>query len=68
MTVFNIKTLNALGARLFDHADSITNPARHDVGSRLPASCSRSLELHNLAMPVAEMPRRTETGRTRYPA
>jgi hypothetical protein len=31
MTVFNIETLNALGARLFDHADSITNVARHDM-------------------------------------
>jgi hypothetical protein len=31
MTVFNIETLNALGARLYDHADSITNPARHDI-------------------------------------
>jgi hypothetical protein len=39
MTAFNIETLNALGARLFDHADSITNPARHDieVDCRLPA-------------------------------
>jgi hypothetical protein len=31
MTVFSIETLNALGTRLFDHADSITNPARHDI-------------------------------------
>ena len=31
MTVFDYETLNALGARLFDHADSITNPARHDM-------------------------------------
>jgi hypothetical protein len=31
MTVFTIETLNALGGRLFDHADSITNPARHDM-------------------------------------
>jgi hypothetical protein len=31
MTMFTIDTLNALGARLFDHADSITNPARHDI-------------------------------------
>jgi hypothetical protein len=31
MTVFTTETLNALGARLFDHADSITNPARHDM-------------------------------------
>jgi hypothetical protein len=31
MTMFTIETLSALGARLFDHADSITNPARHDM-------------------------------------
>jgi hypothetical protein len=31
MTVLNIETLNALGARSYDHADSITNPARHDI-------------------------------------
>jgi hypothetical protein len=43
MTVFDIGTLNALGARLFDHADSITNPARHDreVDCRLAAPCLR---------------------------
>jgi hypothetical protein len=51
MTVFNIETLNALGARLYDHADSITNPARHDIevdcrlaarvcGKRFPADGS----------------------------
>ena len=47
MTVFTIETLNALGARLFDHADSITNPAPSRHGSRLPASCSRSFKLRN---------------------
>jgi hypothetical protein len=31
MTVFNIENLAALAARLFDHADSITNPARYDI-------------------------------------
>ena len=31
MTVFTIETLNALGARLFDHADSITNCAAHEM-------------------------------------
>jgi hypothetical protein len=31
MTVFDYGTLSALGARLFDHADSITNVARHDM-------------------------------------
>jgi hypothetical protein len=47
MTVFTIETLNALGARPFDHADSMTNPGPSRHGSRLPASCSRSPELHN---------------------
>ncbi len=31
MTALTIEALNALSARLFDHADSITNPARHDM-------------------------------------
>jgi hypothetical protein len=31
MTVFTVETLNALGTRLYDHADSITNVARHDM-------------------------------------
>jgi hypothetical protein len=31
MTVFTIEALSALAARLFDHAESITNPARHDM-------------------------------------
>jgi hypothetical protein len=49
MTVFTIETLNALGARLFDHADSITNRARHDMEVE-PASCSPSLKLRNPAI------------------
>ena len=45
MTVFNIETLNALGARLFDHADSITNVVRHDmeVDVRLAARVCRNM-------------------------
>jgi hypothetical protein len=31
MTVFTIEALNALGTRLFDHADSITNVAAHEM-------------------------------------
>jgi hypothetical protein len=31
MTVLNIETLNALGARLFDHADSIENITAHEM-------------------------------------
>jgi hypothetical protein len=48
MTVFTIEALNALGARLFDHTDSITNPARHDmeVDCRLAARA-----LSNFATP-----------------
>jgi hypothetical protein len=33
MTVFTVETLNALGTRLYDHADSITN----DGSPRLPS-------------------------------
>jgi hypothetical protein len=44
MTVFNIETLTAFGARLFDHADSITNPVRRDmeVDCRLAARAPRT--------------------------
>lgn len=38
MTVFTIETLNALGARLFDHADSITNVAAHQMEQDLRAA------------------------------
>jgi hypothetical protein len=31
MIMFNIETLSALSARLFDHADSITNVAAHEM-------------------------------------
>jgi hypothetical protein len=57
MTVFNIETLNALGARLFDHADSITNPARHDmeVDVRLAARvCGNMATLRFRVAEIAE--------------
>jgi hypothetical protein len=57
MTVFNIETLNALGARLFDHADSITNAARHDmeVDCRLAARvCGNMASLRFRIMEIAE--------------
>jgi hypothetical protein len=47
MTVFTIETLNALGARLFDHADSITNPARHDM----EVDCRQLLALSRTSQP-----------------
>jgi hypothetical protein len=57
MTVFTIETLNALGARLFDHADSITNVARHDmeVDIRLAArACSNMASLRFRIGEIAE--------------
>jgi hypothetical protein len=57
MTVFTIETLNALGGRLFDHADSITNPARHDIeiDCRLAARvCGNMASLRFRAGEIAE--------------
>ena len=34
-TIFDIPTLNAIGARLGDHADKITNAARQDIAADL---------------------------------
>jgi hypothetical protein len=52
LTAFTIESLNAIDARLFEHADAITNAARRDVIADLrlalapaissPASGSRS--------------------------
>ena len=57
MTVFDVEALNALGARLFDHADSITNPARHDmeVDCRLAAPvCGNMASLRFRVGEIAE--------------
>jgi hypothetical protein len=59
MTLFNIETLNALGARLFDHADSITNVARHDMETdvRLAARvCGNMATLRFRVSEIAEHP------------
>jgi hypothetical protein len=48
MTIFDYETLTKLGARLFDHADSITNVTRHamEVDVRLAARvCSNMATL-----------------------
>jgi hypothetical protein len=57
MSVFNIEALNALGARLYDHADSITNVAAHEmeVDIRLAASvCSNVATLRFRVAEIAE--------------
>jgi hypothetical protein len=54
---FTIEALNALGARLYDHADSITNVARHDmeVDVRLAARvCSNPATLRFRIGEIAE--------------
>jgi hypothetical protein len=57
MTMFNVETLNALGARLYDHADSITNVAAHEmeIDIRLAARvCSSFASLRFRVMEIAE--------------
>ena len=56
MTVFNIDPLHALAARLFDHADSITSPARHDmeVDCRLAARALSNFATLRFRVGVAE--------------
>jgi len=47
-TIFNVSTLNALSARLIDHAESITNTAAHqmEIDIRLASTvCDRLVEL-----------------------
>jgi hypothetical protein len=59
MTVFDYETLTKLGARLFDHADSITNVAAHEMelDFRLAARvCSDLATLRFRIMEIAEAP------------
>jgi hypothetical protein len=58
MTLFNVETLNALGARLFDHRDSVTNVAAREmeVDIRLAARvCSNFATLRLRIMEIAEL-------------
>ena len=59
MTVLGYETLTKLGARLYDHGDSITNVARHDmeVDIRLAARvCSNMATLRFRVAEIAEHP------------
>jgi hypothetical protein len=55
MTVFDIETLSALGARLYDHADSITNVARHDMEQDIRLAGRAISNLATLRFRVAEI-------------
>lgn len=57
VTMFTIEALNPLGARLFDHADSITNVAADEmeIDIRLaPRVCSNLATLRFRIMAIAE--------------
>jgi hypothetical protein len=55
MTVFDYETLNALGARLYDHADSITNVARHEMEVDIRLAARACSNLASLRFRVAEI-------------
>lgn len=55
MTVFNIETLSALGARLFDHADSIVNVAAHEMEGDLRLAARVCEKLSSLRFRIAEI-------------
>ena len=58
MTVFNYETLTQLAARLYDHGDSITNVAAHqmEIDIRLAArACSKFASLRFRVAEIAEM-------------
>ena len=52
---FDIATLNAISARLCDHADSITNAARTDVAADLRLAARVADSLANLRFRIDEI-------------
>jgi len=54
-TVFDIETLNTLGGRLSDHADAITNHARHDVARDLRLAAQVTAKLASLRFRIDEI-------------
>jgi hypothetical protein len=53
--VLDIKTLNAASARLFDHAESVTNVARQDIADDLMLAARIADKLAGLRLRVAEI-------------
>jgi hypothetical protein len=54
-TAFDIEALNALSARLFDHADSITNVAAHEMARDIRLTAKACDKLAGLRFRVAEI-------------
>jgi hypothetical protein len=55
ITNFDIEALNALGGRLFDHADSITNVAAHEMEPDIRLAAQACDKLAGLRFRVAEI-------------
>lgn len=59
----NIETLNAIGARLLEHADAIVNAARQDIAKDLWLATRVADKLAKLRFEVAEIAPRVTSGR-----
>jgi hypothetical protein len=55
ITNFDIEALNAVGGRLFDHADSITNVAAHEMEGDIRLAAKACDKLAGLRFRVAEI-------------
>jgi hypothetical protein len=65
MTIFDYETLTKLGARLFDHADSITNVAAHEMEVDIRSAARVCSNLATLRFRIAEI---AEAALTQDPA
>jgi hypothetical protein len=57
---FTIENLNAIGARLLDHADAITNAARRDVAADLRLAARIADKLASLRFQISEIAAKTK--------
>ena len=55
ITKLDIEGLNALGVRLFEHADAITNAARRDIASDLRLAAVVASRLSSLRFRISEI-------------
>jgi hypothetical protein len=60
LTAFSIENLNAIGARLFDHADAIRNAARRDVAADLRLAARIADKLASLRFRISEIAGKTK--------
>ena len=61
MTIFDYETLTKLGARLFDHADSITNIAAHQMELDIRLAARAISNFATLRFRIAEIADRALT-------